>query len=88
MENPELRFFLRPSIDIMLEWDLFTMDNFYDRKKASGRTVFPPTSGRFGFALNVYTSPRPWQFLNFLPLPHGHGSLRPGNLSLTIGVFC
>ena len=33
-----------------------------------------------------HTIPLPWQFLNFLPLPHGHGSLRPGSLSLTRGV--
>ena len=32
-----------------------------------------------------HTSPLPWQFLNFLPLPHGHGSFLPGILSLTIG---
>src|SRR5881409_3480014 len=26
--------------------------------------------------VSVYT-PAPWHFLNFLPLPQGHGSLRP-----------
>ena len=31
------------------------------------------------------TTPRPWQFLNFLPLPQGQGSLRPGSFSLTTG---
>ena len=34
-----------------------------------------------------YSRPLPWQFLNFLPLPQGHGSLRPGSLSLTSGVW-
>ena len=37
-----------------------------------------------------YTSPLPWQFLYFFPLPHGQGSLRPIFLSATTGVllFC
>ena len=30
-------------------------------------------------------SPLPWQSLNFLPLPQGQGSLRPGALSFTMG---
>ena len=30
-----------------------------------------------------YATPRPWQFLYFLPLPQGHGSLRP-----TLGWAC
>ena len=33
-----------------------------------------------------YLRLRPWQCLNFLPLPHGHGSLGLGILSFTIGV--
>lgn len=40
MENPELRFFLRPSIDIMLEWDLFTMDNFMIERKRPEERCF------------------------------------------------
>lgn len=32
-----------------------------------------------------YLNPFPWQFLNFLPLPHGHGSLGRGIFSLTMG---
>lgn len=27
----------------------------------------------------------PWQFLNFFPLPQGHGSLRPGSFSAVMG---
>src|SRR6266581_5043707 len=27
--------------------------------------------------LHSFYIPAPWHFLNFLPLPHGHGSLRP-----------
>lgn len=33
----------------------------------------------------VYTIPFPWQFLYFLPLPQGHGSLRPTFGSALIG---
>ena len=33
----------------------------------------------------IYTNPRPWQFLYFLPLPQGHGSLRPTLGSALIG---
>ena len=29
--------------------------------------------------------PAPWHFLYFFPLPHGHGSLRPGSGFLRIG---
>ena len=32
-----------------------------------------------------HQSPLPWQSLNFLPLPQGQGSLRPGALSFTMG---
>src|SRR4051794_38308423 len=42
------------------------------------RTAFGGTAaggdGSVGEALPV-----PWHFLYFLPLPHGHGSLRPGS---------
>jgi len=27
--------------------------------------------------LSAFYAAAPWHFLNFLPLPHGHGSLRP-----------
>ena len=35
-----------------------------------------------------YTAVRPWHFLNFLPLPHGHGSLRPTFPSVLRTGFC
>ena len=35
---------------------------------------------------SVYARPRPWQFLNFLPLPQGQGSLRPGSLLAIYGM--
>ena len=38
------------------------------------------TSPGAGVAFGLCTSHRlvaPWHFLNFLPLPHGQGSLRP-----------
>src|SRR6266516_2033079 len=28
-------------------------------------------------SLVLFYAPAPWHFLNFLPLPHGHGSFRP-----------
>ena len=38
-----------------------------------------------GMVRGVPYRPRPWQFLNFLPLPQGQGSLRPGSFSATMG---
>ncbi len=29
---------------------------------------------------------RPWHFLYFFPLPHGHGSFRPGSSSTASGL--
>ena len=35
-----------------------------------------PAFGHFDYSF-VFHPFFPWQFLNFLPLPHGHGALRP-----------
>src|SRR5574344_740592 len=48
----------------------------------TGSTVFCVLLSLFG-----YTSPLPWQFLYFLPLPQGHGSLRPTCFSTLTGAF-
>ena len=41
--------------------------------------------GRLSLLWCNYTKPLPWQFLNFLPLPQGQGSLRLGIFSRTMG---
>ena len=41
--------------------------------------------GRLSLLRCNYTKPLPWQFLNFLPLPQGQGSLRLGIFSRTMG---
>src|SRR5690606_35553202 len=40
----------------------------------------------FGIFTHSYEAV-PWQFLNFLPLPHGQSSLRPTSMSLRTGAF-
>src|SRR5207302_4323020 len=51
-----------------------------DRRRWSGRVGEQLLPVR-GYAIIAYPQTRyaaaPWHFLNFLPLPHGHGSLRP-----------
>src|SRR5439155_19572614 len=37
--------------------------------------------------LQFHPAPAPWHFLNFFPLPHGHGSLRPTFGSSRLTVF-
>ena len=37
--------------------------------------------------ISINYASRPWQFLNFLPLPQGQGSLRPTVFSTRIGSF-
>ena len=63
-------------------------------KKTASATFFAETvdtnlymgaRGRLSLLWCNYTKPLPWQFLNFLPLPQGQGSLRLGIFSRTMG---
>lgn len=49
------------------------------KEKRSNYTIAPFISN---FLISVYL---PWQFLNFFPLPHGHGSFLPTFFSTLTG---
>ena len=51
--------------------------------KKRNRLVFCPS---FFILFLVPYKPCPWQFLYFLPLPQGHGSLRPTRFSARTGA--
>src|SRR5207249_7928011 len=54
--------------------DVCSSDLRWYRKKTKGRSMLRPYPSP---SRPLCQSPAPWHFLNFLPLPQGHGSLRP-----------